>query len=72
MRHPLSVLTFDELGRYRTAASEAISAMAWYDIMIADVKGLKQSGSEWSYAAEAIRKIDAEIKRRHMAEERQA
>ncbi len=52
-----------ELLNLRTAVREAIEAMAWFDLQ-AEPVGLRQCGEEWSAAAEALRKIDAEQKRR--------
>ena len=47
----------------RVAVREAIEAMAWFDLQ-AEPVGLRQCNAEWSAAAEALRKIDAEQKRR--------
>ena len=53
-----------DLRDIRAAVGEAIEAMGWFDLQC-DALGLRQSGAEWSAAAEALRKIDAEIKRRN-------
>lgn len=53
-----------ELRDLRQAASDAINAIAWLDLQVADVRGLKQCDAQFSAAADVIRKIDAEAKRR--------
>lgn len=63
---PLSDASAAELRDIRAAASEAIAAMAWFDLQC-DALGLRQSGAEWSAAAEALRKIDAELAKRQRA-----
>jgi hypothetical protein len=52
-----------DLLELRTAIRDAIEAMAWFDLQ-AEPAGLRQCGAEWSAAAEALRKVDAEQKRR--------
>jgi len=59
----LQTIPDSDLRDLRRAAGEAIEAMAWFDLQVIDV-GLRQSGAEWSAAAEALRKIDAERARR--------
>ena len=59
----IKTATADELRDLRAAIRDAIEAMAWFDLM-ADQFGLRQSGAEWSAAAEALRKVSAEQKRR--------
>lgn len=60
----ISEVPLNTLADMRTAASEAISAIAWLDLMVADVQGLRQAGHEWSAAAEVLRKVQLEEKRR--------
>jgi hypothetical protein len=52
-----------DLRDLRAATKDAIEAMAWFDLQV-DAFGLRQSGAEWSAAAEALRRIDAEQQRR--------
>lgn len=66
MVRELKTMLPGDLLSLRQAAGAAIEALAWLDLMIDDVKGLRQAGAEWSAAAEVLRKTDAELKRRRI------
>lgn len=57
-------MTSDDLRDLRRAASEAIDAIAWFDIWVRGVVGLRQCEVQFSAAADALRKVDAETRRR--------
>lgn len=62
----LREIPLGDLLSLRAAVRDAIEAMAWFDLQ-AEPVGLRQCGAEWSAAAEALRKIDAEQRRRKAA-----
>lgn len=63
----LREMSANDLRDLRRAASEAIEAIAWLDLQVVDVSGLKQGDAQFSAAADALRKIDAETQRRKRA-----
>ena len=53
-------LSNSDLRELRTATREAIQAMAWFDLQVGDIQGLRQCGAEWSAASEVLRKLHVE------------